>query len=415
MTDSTPAMAIPLQNHTRQALGGVDLPHCESRSLFAARFADPLAKDEKTSTPRKAWFNSFITKSAAATFPNTNWLPANAEVVHARLMSRLMVDLAGGVMENASLNLNRYGLPVIPGSAVKGCARRMALQALHDWCAHPATPDDPTLPCRKGFNSPAEMLAAIAHIFGWVEQDWSDRSDFFWAANRNAQILNDAKAALPPHSDFAGTIAFLPATPKSDPGLELDVVTPHHTAYYEGRNPRAPDTEDRAPDTEDPVPVYFPAVKPQAANQHFAFPLIPLARAAEGDLQLAKTFLSKGLELLGVGAKTHAGYGWFEMDLQSAQARQQQILAAQIAQAAQTMEPREELLEQFRGLNERNQLQGVLNQFSFDSKFWPKDATLEYRFTLFHFVKTQATNLAATKKGLQAMQNLATHLNLTFP
>jgi CRISPR type III-B/RAMP module RAMP protein Cmr6 len=302
MTERARAMAISLQNHTRQALGGVSLPGCESRALFAARFADPAAEKDT----RKAWFKSFIAKHAAAEFPATGWLPANAEVIHARLMSRLMVDLAGGVMENANLNLNRYGLPVIPGSAVKGCARRMALQALHDWSAYPNTPDDPTLPCRESFSTPAEMLAATARIFGWVEQDWCDRSDFFWAANRDTQVLNDAKAALPPHNDFAGTIAFLPATPNRDPGLELDVVTPHHTAYYEGNNPGAPDTED-------PVPVYFPAVKPQAGNQHFTFPLIPLARAEEGDLQLAKTFLSHGLELLGVGAKTHAGYGWFEM------------------------------------------------------------------------------------------------------
>ncbi len=313
-------MAIPIQNCTRQALGGVSLPHCESRSLFAARFADPLAKDEKTSTPRKDWFKSFISKQAAADFPNTSWLPANAEVVHARLMSRLMVDLAGGVMENANLNLNRYGLPVIPGSAIKGCARRMALQALHDWCAHPNTHDDPTLPCREGFNSPAEMLAAIARIFGWVEQDWTIdknrdkkthvettwKSDFAWAIQGNSIILKAAQELLPKASTFSGTIGFLPSTPNRDPGLELDVVTPHHTEYYKGNNPGAPDTED-------PVPVYFPAVKPQAANQHFAFPLIPLARAKEGDLQLAKMFLSHGLEILGIGAKTHAGYGWFEM------------------------------------------------------------------------------------------------------
>lgn len=295
-------MAIPLQNRTRQALGGGLLPVCESRSLFAAKFADPAAREND----RKQWFNTFIAKRAATAFPRTNWLPENAEVIHAKLMSRLMVDLAGGVMENANLNLNRYGLPVIPGSAVKGCARRMALQALHDWCAYPATPNDPTLPCREGFKSPAEMLTAIARIFGWVEQDWSDRSDFFWAANKNPEIVNDAKVAVSGYNDFAGTIAFLPAGPDRDPGLELDVVTPHHTIYYERRNPGAPDTED-------PVPVYFPAVKPQAERHYFAFPLIPLARATAGDLQIAKTFLSHGLELLGLGAKTRAGYGWFEV------------------------------------------------------------------------------------------------------
>lgn len=301
-------MAIPLQNHTRQTLGGDKLPLCESRSLFAARFADPASEKDA----RKDWFKTAIAKHASADFPKTDWLPPNAKVVHARLMSRLMVDLAGGVMENANLNLNRFGLPVIPGSAVKGCARRMALQALHDWVVFPTNQDDITAPCRKEFSSPPAMLAAIARIFGWQKQDWSDRSDssnasdFFWAVGKNAATLDAAKALLPSYEDFAGTIAFLTASPNKDPGLELDVLTPHHTAYYEGKKPGAPDTED-------PVPVYFPTIKAQAANEHFTFPLIPLARANEGDVQLAKTFLCHGLELLGVGAKTHAGYGWFEI------------------------------------------------------------------------------------------------------
>lgn len=403
-------MAIQLQNHTRQALGNGLLPHCESRSLFAARFADPASEKDD----RKAWFKALITRSATTDFPKPDWLPECAEVIHARLMSRLMVDLAGGVMENANLNLNRYGLPVIPGSAVKGCARRMALQALHDWCVHPDTPDDPTLPCRKGFKSPAEMLAAIARIFGWVEQDWCDRadpsnrSDFFWAANHDPQVLNAAKAALPSHSDFAGTIAFLAAGPNRDPGLELDVVTPHHTAYYQQQNSGAPDTED-------PVPVYFPAVKPQPEKQHFAFPLIPLSRAADGDLQITKTFLSHGLELLGVGAKTHAGYGWFERDPKADRERLEMIQACKDALAVASMKPDEALLGQFKELQEIKQLQGKLNQFSFDPRFWPQDATIEYQFALFHFVQTQALDLAETKKGLQAMQNLAARLNLTFP
>jgi CRISPR type III-B/RAMP module RAMP protein Cmr6 len=397
-------MAIPLQNHTRQALGGANLPHCDSRSLFAARFADPLAREGE----RKAWFNSLIAKSASTDFPSTDWLPKTAEVVHARLMSRLLVDLAGGVMENANLNLNRYGLPVIPGSAVKGCARRMALQALHDWCAHPDTLNDPTQPCRERFVEPAKMLTAIARIFGWVEQDWTGKSDFSWAIQGNFETLKAARNFLPEVPTFSGTIAFLQATPNRDPGLELDVVTPHHTAYYKGTNPGAPDTED-------PVPVYFPAVKSQPSGQHFTFPLIPLARAADGDLNLAKAFLSKGLELLGVGAKTHAGYGWFEMDLGADGDRLQRAQNAQAARAVRDMTPCANITTKLKSLYEQKRLQEKLNKFSHDCRFWPSDNTIEERFTLFNFIKESALDLAESKKGRQAMQNLANHLNLTFP
>lgn len=336
-------MAIALLTETRDALGGENLPKCDSRSLFKDRFADPLAKEDA----RKNWFNALIRKSAASPH-RADWLPPGAEQLHARLMSRLMVDLAGGVMENANLNLDRHGVPVIPGSAVKGLARRMALQALHDWIAagtdRPAA-DDACAPCCDGFDTPAEMLAAIARIFGWTPEDWkTDRkdghykSDFAWACDSSAPtgqnipaqgnalgdapsetaspegaakktraLLDAAKAKNPSHETFAGTIAFLASSPNHDPGLELDVVTPHHTKYHSGE----PGYES-APDTEDPIPVYFPAVKPQKDGDYFTFPLIPLRLAQPGDLARAKLWLAHGLELFGLGAKTNAGYGWFE-------------------------------------------------------------------------------------------------------
>ncbi len=319
-----------------RALGGSSLPLCDSRSLFQSRFADPQATD-KTSPSRKDWFNALLTRKAQG-ITAAAWLPAHSTQLYARLMSRLMVDLAGGVMENANVLLDRYGLPYIPGSAAKGCARRMALQALHDWVAsgtaRPAE-DDACAPCCEGFDTPARMLAAIARVFGWVEKDWDAgerdglfRSDFGWACGENhkgiwanasrhlAEVFGWKLAAekrwnkLP---NFAGTVAFLPAHPNADPGLELDVVTPHHTKYYQGEL-------EAATDTEDPVPVYFPAVKPQRDTDYFTFPLIPLRRVTDGDLTLAKNWLAHGLQLFGLGAKTAAGYGWFDASetLQSA-------------------------------------------------------------------------------------------------
>ncbi len=309
-------MPIFAPPETLRALGKGLLPKCNSRSLFKDRFADPAATD-KTNPARKAWFKSLIDRKADSCQTDA-WLPDNAEQLHARLMSRLMVDLAGGVMENANLNLDRYGRPGIPGSAVKGCARRMALQALHDWIEagseRPAN-DDACAPCCEDFQSPAEMLAAIACIFGWTPEDWKDnknknghyKSDFAWACDGDMALLQSAKVLNPAFETFAGSIAFLGASPNCDPDLELDVITPHHTEYYKGNPAYA-----SAPDTEDPIPVFFPAVKAQGENDYFTFPLMPLRWAKDGDILHARRWLANGLELLGLGAKTNAGYGWFD-------------------------------------------------------------------------------------------------------
>jgi len=316
-------MPIHAPSDTLRVLGE-DARDCESRSLFQDRFAQPQAKEDE----RKQWFRDLLAKRAAET-PASSWLPGAAERVHARLRSRLAIDLSGGVMENAHVRLDRYGLPSIPGSATKGCARRMALQALHDWVAagteRPAE-DDACAPCCEGFAAPDDLLAAIASTFGWVEQDWEAgkreglfRSDFGWACGEEHETIWTAACqrlaerhgwTLPERRPwkempaFAGTIAFLPASPNRNPGLELDVVTPHHRAYYEG-------TLDVATDTEDPVPVNFPAVRPQSESEYFTFPLLPLRRAREDDLRNARLWLENGLDLFGLGAKTNAGYGWF--------------------------------------------------------------------------------------------------------
>ena len=51
----------------------------------------------------------------------------------ATLGSRMMVNLAGGVVENAGIALDRcFGLPLIPGSAVKGISRVQALWDIHE-------------------------------------------------------------------------------------------------------------------------------------------------------------------------------------------------------------------------------------------------------------------------------------------
>src|SRR6266542_427291 len=81
----------------------------------------------------------------------------DAGLVFARLKARLIVNCAGGVMENGGLCLDRTsGLPFIPGSAVKGCARKLAVSKLKDATAAKI----------------ATLLEQIAWLFGWGDTDW---------------------------------------------------------------------------------------------------------------------------------------------------------------------------------------------------------------------------------------------------
>jgi CRISPR type III-B/RAMP module RAMP protein Cmr6 len=259
-------------------------------------------------------------------------------LLYGQVRSRLMLNMAGGVMENAGLCLDRFGLPYIPGSAVKGCARRAALAALREWCEaggqthqKPCGPDNPlTAACEK-FEAPSDLLAAIAPIFGWSEHDWQSNSDFAWACSDvlwgriYPQVVKQLNITTV--KDSAGSVSLLPAFPVSlgrtgqvdglplavpEVGtLELDVLTCHHREYYDGK-PDFCRHDNLAPDTEEPVPVVFPAVAP---GHVFAFAVAPVRGSHKSDPQIvehARTWLKTGLETFGIGAKTNAGYGWFD-------------------------------------------------------------------------------------------------------
>ncbi|MCZ7641231.1 MAG: RAMP superfamily CRISPR-associated protein [Verrucomicrobia bacterium] len=355
-----------------RAVLGPQAEECKCRSLFLDRFASPAAKDSGDDHPRRDWFAALLRKPAEAIVAASRqrWmaegLPATrGTVFYAQLQSRLLVNMAGGVMENAGLSLDRFGLPYIPGSAVKGCARRAATDVLAE-----ADSDD----------GKAELLFNLALVFGWGDTDWragrkrkrrdgrevetEPHSDFWWAmspdtgnpqaddgqrnvhwhpvafavANRLLNHLRITQREYPeePWRDLpnsAGSVSFLPAYPL-DLGkigevdglplkvpalgkLELDVVTCHHQKYYAGpENPNNPASVDlwqrqwgTAPDIEEPNPVVFPAVAP---GHIFTFALVPLRGADGALLKRAREWLQIGLQTFGLGAKTNAGYGWFD-------------------------------------------------------------------------------------------------------
>lgn len=334
-----------------QTVIGPNAERCESRSLFMDRFANPGAKDTGDQQPRREWFKALLGKAAvsSASEPRRQWLAQAASaggglLLYAQLQSRLMVNMAGGVMENAGLCLDRYGLPLITGSAVKGCARRMAIQSLVEKREEGATANDL-----------ADLLAAAAQIFGWGETDWKQGrtrgkngkpgdlfSDFefgcgegaLWkqvrplAASRLFALRAGQKHDHPEEPwldlpNFAGSVAFLPALPLkiSAAGLpleapalgqlELDVLTCHHGKYYSQAKDRAGNlVMPLALDNEEPIPVTFPTV---AGGHVFVFTLLPLRGCPQRLLGQARAWLASGLANFGLGAKTAAGYGWFDV------------------------------------------------------------------------------------------------------
>lgn len=441
---------MPLPHDTAVALGvehgGVNFRHCHSRSLILDRLANPaLEKDDR----RDFFLNTFM-KSAVRdripawqSFLRSELGMSLENILFAQLKSRLMVNMAGGVMENAGLCLDRFGVPYIPGSAGKGCARRMAVQILLE-AREANEPTDKLVP----------LLADIALVFGWGEQDWrlmsdlkprrtetdeqfqkrweQERSDFAYACGDalwpqirevvRKRLCADLKCKEFP-SHFAGSVSFLPAYPDQLPAndLELDVLTCHHPKYYRGDADMPV-----ALDTEEPNPVVFPAVSPGKGTEQdrcvFSLVVLPLrsehnclSRSATKLHALTSEWLRKGLETFGLGAKTAAGYGWFDASekfngefkaqlVQQAsveterikqqrageeqQAREAAEKAAREMQRA-TLTPDEPWLERFKVLSEAAR-RGVINQFAFDDeKFWPKAGELadeRIQLSLLHFL-----------------------------
>lgn len=232
-----------------------------------------------------------------------------------RLADRLIVNHAGGILENTGLCLHRhFGCPYIPGSALKGVARHYA------WTIWRESNDE---------NEKQNIALKIALTFGFPTAD-------IIPSKKNKQEREDEKAYLDNYlrekrpdmfakqaflKTFSGTVCFLPAFPvntrDNPPRLTRDITTSHHSQYYQNK-------QEKAFDCEQPNVLPFPAVE---EGTSFEFTVKPASRVngcsdliknewpdSTDPLEFAETCLREALAENGVGAKTAAGYGWFEED-----------------------------------------------------------------------------------------------------
>lgn len=260
----------------------------------------------------------------------------------AELGGRLLINMAGGVMENSGLSLDRItGLPFIPGTAIKGISRHCALWAIRSEA-------DST-------EQRLQLRSALA-IFGFSTNDFAAKGDFLWAANGNKQLLEAAHQGFNTDT-YKGICSFVAAHPSSTTNLQIvaEVLTPHFN-----NNLR---------------PIFFPAVE---AGGEFGFAIIGQRTPHLPDLSLAyllgqaKRWLQQALLQNGIGAKTGAGYGWFQIDPQAEEKRRAQLQQEQLRIA----EEREIVAKKLAA--EQAAKEAEIAEVSRISALSPKDKAIEY-------------------------------------
>ncbi len=269
-----------------------------SRSLAATYFAPAKqapAGDAPDNEYKKKGIQAIISAAELQEF-GSHWqqfvaaLPADkSRSIRATLQSRLLVNLSGSVLENAGISLEHVcGVPIIPGSAVKGAARHYAIALMQE--------------CDEAQKE--ELLATFIDIFGCVQADFEPESDLALAVD--STLLHELGEL---YGKRKGQVCFLQAVPQQSIPLCADVLTPHHKKYMSGNNPDPTDDED-------PEPGFFPAVE-CSKESVYSFALYTPTKPEL--LDTAEKWLTQALSLFGIGAKGAAGYGYFSVEDKSLQ------------------------------------------------------------------------------------------------
>lgn len=165
-----------------------------------------------------------------------------------------------------------YGFPIIPASGLKGLTQAYALLS-------------PDIPEFKGLSrEQREAHPLFIAVFGEQRKREDKRQ---------------------------GLVIFHDGIPTSTPKLELDVMNPHYPQYYQGDEPPA--------NWQSPQPVFFLTLNKDSrflfavSAKNFGKPAKD--SDAQAAYQLAAKWLQAALQEMGAGAKTSAGYGFWNVDI----------------------------------------------------------------------------------------------------
>jgi len=274
-------------------------------------------------------------------------------------------------LENGFAFLNPYGLPYLPGSSIKGVLRGAAeelalglwgetggwdmlavwrlfgLETTSSYLTGPAgdAPDilrDIGEERRKAYldwvegegwdREEAVGLIKLLLTAGKERDHWLGYPGGFLRALTGAEVGGEKLGTNNLH--LKGALSFWDAIVVPPDGhLEIDILNPHHGAYYQNGTPPN--------DAESPIPNYFLTVPPGAAfHFHVALcePTFLSGHLATAWRDLVEAAFSHAFDWLGFGAKTAVGYGQMERDQKAEEdaATEAEERAQEAARAAMT-------------------------------------------------------------------------------
>ncbi len=251
-----------LPQETAQRLTPDGLQRCKNLGLILDKYPPRTAVDR--SEGKSIWFKRFKSDNHIDTHLAENvykrWQSAvtamQAQHFTATTDWRMVVGLGGETVLETDLTLHHlYGIPFIPGSALKGLTRAYVTGEIYK--SEKIESDGPE----------------VQRIFGAQEK--------------------------------AGSVIFFDAMPVNGKiEIDLDIMNSHYPKYY---------GEKQLPtNSQDPNPVTFLTV----TNTTFMFALAPRRPKDTEDVTLVVEWLQKALQEYGVGGKTSAGYGYFILSQQ---------------------------------------------------------------------------------------------------
>jgi len=214
--------------------------------------------------------------------------------IQATTVQPLIVGLGEASPYETSITLDHLtGLPIIPGSAVKGITRRAAILNLA-WKKRSSFAEK--FKEKFGFELQCFDNSEYADLLPYGEE-------FAFIAEKIEKDLKSEKfTKVFGTQGQKGKTIFMDAYPIEWPSnlFRLDVMNPHYQPYYEseGKNPPA--------DWYNPVPVFYLTVN---IGVRYRF---VLASEDENLLNIAQKWLEFALTHIGVGAKGNQGYGIFK-------------------------------------------------------------------------------------------------------
>lgn len=242
--------------------------------------------------------------------------------------SRLIVGLGSETTLEIHIRLHHsYGYPIIPGSALKGLTRAVALHHLATTLGVPGLSLEEFWQ-RKPPGGDTRMATPLDRLNGLLESSHTEQGDDSSQAaeeilaelKKDSALSEDAPIRAMSLSDFAqrekvlqfraifgsleqsGGVIFFDGVPAEAPTLEAEIMNAHYPDYYTGESASYPH------DGQNPNLVTYLTV---AAGTPFAFAVAGRPRTDEDLVGQALSYLHQGLTSVGIGAKTATGHGVF--------------------------------------------------------------------------------------------------------